>query len=212
MRHAFKKAIQWKWCDSNPLIGVKSNPEQPRDRHLSLSELASFKAALNRKTETPSILVIQFILLTGCRKGEALNASWDQFDIVNGHWTKPSSHTKQRHVHRVPLSTSAVEILQRAKAISNGEIVFPGKTGKPLTDIKKSFASLLDEAEIKGLRVHDLRHSFASILASSGTDLHVVGKLLGHTQAVTTLRYAHYFDEPLRDATEIMSNAARNND
>lgn len=209
LRHAFRKAIQWKWTEHNPVVGVKSNPEQPRDRHLSLAELAALHKALDARADTPSILAIKFILLTGCRKGEALNATWSQIDSETATWTKPSSHTKQRRIHRVPLSTAASEVLERARKFEKSEFLFPSKGGQPLTDIKKAFASILADAGIQNFRMHDLRHSFASILASSGADLQVVGKLLGHTQTATTMRYAHYFDDTLRKATELMSEATR---
>ena len=84
--------------------------------------------------------------------------------------------------------------------------VFPGKVdGKPLTEIKTFWKKVLQEADIKDLRPHDLRHTHASHLVSSGMSLSIVGKLLGHTQASTTQRYAHLADEPLRHAAELFS-------
>src|SRR6185437_1533130 len=125
-----------------------------------------------------------------------------------GIWTKPSSHTKQKREHRVPLSVTARQLLgdMRAKA-ERGEkplsYVFPGRLGNgPMVEIKSSWAALCKAAELKGIRVHDLRHTYASILASEGQSLPVIGALLGHTQPGTTARYAHLFDDPLRAATE----------
>lgn len=209
LRHAFNKAIQWDWATSNPAAGVKRNAEHPRERFLSREELEAFFAALDNRPETSSTLALRFILLTGCRRGEALSALWEQFDLVSGHWTKPSAHTKQRRTHRVPLSTEALATLKRARALTNGDVVFPGSKGEPLVEIKKMFKAVLAEAGIEGLRIHDLRHSYASVLASGGAPLNVIGRLLGHTQAATTMRYAHLFDEPLREASEFMSKASR---
>jgi integrase len=80
--------------------------------------------------------------------------------------------------------------------------LFPGKDGKPLTDIKHFWASICRKADIAGARLHDIRHTHASILASMGLSLPIIGALLGHTQVATTQRYAHLMDDPLRAATE----------
>ncbi len=211
LRHAFNKAIQWEWASANPVTGIKRNVEQPRERYLSRAELEAFFAALDAKPETSSTLAIRFMLLTGCRRGEALSALWQQIDLETGHWTKPSAHTKQRRTHRVPLSSEAIATLKRARGMTNGDVVFPGPSGSPLVDIKRTFKSVLESAGIQGLRIHDLRHSYASVLASGGAPLNVIGRLLGHTQPVTTMRYAHLFDEPLREASQLMSNASNPN-
>lgn len=200
VRHVFNKGIRWQLCDSNPATGAAKNPEQHRDRYLTDDEHERFLEALNRREDTSSTLALRMLLLTGARRSEVLKADWNQFDIVGGVWTKPSSHTKQKRTHRVPLSPEAVDILKRARKMSNGQFVFPGREGRPLTDIKKLFASLLREADIQNLRLHDLRHSFASILATGGQSLPIIGALLGHTQVATTARYAHLMDNALREA------------
>ena len=181
---------------------------------------------------------IKLLMLTGARRGEVLGARWDMFDLENGVWTKPSSHTKQRKLHRVPLSGPALGLLQDMKAAAQAEAqvdgrppspyVFPGPTGKPLTDIKRTWRAVCRKAGLgatvplldkKGkpvldrrgnprtefqpnVRIHDIRHSFASILVSAGASLPLIGQMLGHTQVQTTQRYAHLFDDPLRQAAE----------
>jgi integrase len=143
-------------------------------------------------------------------------ATWDQFDLERGIWTKPSAHTKQKREHRVPLSGAAMALLseirteQRAGDRSQGNViqlsaasdyVLPGRDRKkPLNDIKKFWATACREAKIADVRLHDLRHTFASVLASSGESLLIIGQLLGHTQPSTTARYAHLFDNPVREA------------
>lgn len=160
--------------------------------------------ALGECANKVSAGAIKMMLLTGARRGEVLNAKWDQFDLKAGVWTKPSSHTKQKKEHRVPLSPAALSVLQdmeRYKKVDDDH-VFPGrKAGKPIQDIKKFWASTCNAANLQGLRLHDLRHSFASLLASSGKSLPIIGALLGHTQPATTARYSHLLDEPLREAT-----------
>jgi integrase len=94
--------------------------------------------------------------------------------------------------------------MAREQAVGN--IVFPGRTGKSLVEIKKAFKAVCEAAGITNFRIHDLRHSFASMLASDGISLPVIGRLLGHTQASTTMRYSHLLDDPLREATQLVSN------
>lgn len=102
----------------------------------------------------------------------------------------------------MPLAQAAVDLLRTLQAEKTGPWVFPGRDGKPLTDVKRTWAGLCEAAELDGVRLHDLRHTYASILASEGMSLPVIGALLGHTQAQTTARYSHLFDDPLRAATE----------
>lgn len=207
VRHAFNKANRWSWMSINPANGVKRSAEVPRDRYLSRAETKRFIKALDARSQSSSTLALRFILLTGCRKGEALKADWSQFDLEARVWVKPSSHTKQRRTHRVPLSDGAMLVLAKAKKSFSSQFVFPSRDGGHLTDIKKTFAAICNDAELENFRVHDLRHSFASILASGGHSLTVIGQMLGHTQAGTTLRYSHLFDDALRDAARSVSEA-----
>ena len=125
-------------------------------------------------------------------------------DLEQGVWTKPGHTTKQKTEHRVPLSAPALELLTaiRAKAPDDAEFVFPGRHSGHRFDLKKPWPKICKAAGITGVRVHDLRHTYASLLASAGFSLPMIGALLGHTQPQTTHRYAHLFDDPLRQATE----------
>ena len=205
IRHAFSKAIRWELVASNPVIGIEKNSETPRHRYLDDMERKRFIAALDARQDTPSALALHFLLFTGARKGEVLKARWDQIDFISEAWIKPSAHTKQRRLHRVPLSKAAMDILRRAREISDSEYVFPGANGGPLIDIKKMFQAVCAEARIEGLRIHDLRHSYASALVSRGTSLPIIGGLLGHTQVSTTARYSHLADEAMRRATNLLN-------
>jgi integrase len=148
---------------------------------------------------------IRLLLLTGCRKSEALSATWDQFDLDGrGVWVKPAHSTKQRRTHETPLSESALALLRSMRRAAPADAVhlFPGRDGRPhLADIRESWERICKAAKLADLHIHDLRHSYASQLASAGVGLHVIGALLGHTQASTTHRYAHLLDTPLRMAT-----------
>jgi integrase len=202
LRKAFNLAIRWGWRTDNPGKGVHRNPEQKRTRYLSAAELSRLYEALAKHPEKSSVDAIRLLALTGARRGEVLAARWDEFDLRAGIWTKPSANTKQRREHRVPLSGPAISLLQELRRRTNGDYVFPGKHGKPLADVKRTWRTVVEQAALSDVRLHDLRHTYASILVSGGASLPVVGALLGHTQPATTARYAHLYDDPLRAATE----------
>ncbi len=210
LRHVYNTAIRWKLVSESPVGSGLKNREEGRERYLSGDERGRFLAALDRRPDTPSALALRFLLLTGARRGEVLKATWGQFDLINAVWIKPSAHTKQNKLHRVPISDGAVEVLRRARELSNGEYAFPGKSGHALVEIKKLFKAVCTEANIVDFRIHDLRHSYASFLVSDGTSLPIIGKLLGHTQVATTNRYAHLEDDPLRKATNRLSQSISN--
>ncbi len=154
---------------------------------------------------------IRLLILTGSRTGEMLKATWDQFDLKAGVWTKPAHTTKQRKLAHHPLSSQARDILDIMYRYSQSQFLFPGKVdGQSFQDIKKAWASIRLRAHLPDVRIHDLRHTYASHLVSSGLSLSIVGKLLGHTQAATTQRYAHLADEPLREATELFGSGLIN--
>ena len=143
------------------------------------------------------------LLLTGARRGEVLAAKWDDINLDAGTWRKPGSATKQKTEHEVPLSAAARALLKNLQERSAPKAVwlFPARDGHR-KDIKDSWATICRAANIKGARAHDLRHTYASVLASAGQGLPIIGALLGHATPVTTARYAHLFDDPLRKAAE----------
>ena len=158
-----------------------------------------------------------FMLLTGCRRGEALGARWDQFDPSLRIWTKPAATTKQRREHRVPVSTRVTDMLKaRRDALSAAPVddpvqaspfVFATDQGRSLVDVKRTWASVTKTAGVSDVHMHDLRHTFASLLVSQGQSLPVIGAMLGHTQTQTTARYAHLFDDSLMAAAEMVGAA-----
>ena len=202
LRKALNLAVRWDWIDRNPASGVRPNPEQKRNRYLSREEISRLIEALDNHPERASADAILFMLLTGCRKGEALNARWDHLDLARRIWTKPSSETKQRREHRVPYSSVVAGILEQRWAEADGAYIFPGSFGAPLREVRKTWQSACCTAQLENVRVHDLRHTFASLVASSGQSLLIVGELLGHSTAQTTKRYAHLYDDSLRSAAE----------
>lgn len=195
-------AIRWNWRSDNPCRGIERNQEQKRKRYLSGDELARLTTALAGHRDQQAANIVRLLLLTGARKGELVAATWDQFDLENGIWTKPGATTKQKTDHVIPLSAPARQLLgDLHKARDDSGYLFPGRLGHR-REIKDSWTAICKVAGIEGLRVHDLRHSFASSLAGAGFSLPIIGALLGHTQPATTARYAHLASDPLRAATE----------
>jgi integrase len=141
-----------------------------------------------------------------------LNARWDQFDLDRAVWTKPAATTKQRRLHRAPISGVAVALLGaiRLQVADDCPWVFPGDApGKPIIEIKRFWRDVRIEADFEDVRIHDLRHTFASLLVSGGMSLPMIGRLLGHTQVQTTHRYAHLFDDPLRVGLDALGEMLR---
>ena len=199
----FNLAIQEGMRDDNPTKGVKRNLETPRERYLSGEELVKLLDALAAHPDQSEANAVRLLMLTGARRGEVLAMTWNQIDFEKATWTKPSSHTKQKKQHHVPLSAPALQILAEMRDGSGSDYVFPGRDGNGhRVDLKKPWTTLIKAAKIEGLRLHDLRHSFASVAAAGGASLPMIGKLLGHTQVATTGRYAHLDVDPLREVAE----------
>jgi integrase len=167
-------------------------------------------AALATHGDRQGADIVRMLMLTGARRGEVLGARWADFDLEQGIWTKPAALTKQNAQHQVPLNPPVRALLSDLdrKKKPDAVFVFPSNRGESghREEIKKDWAQLCKTANLSGARIHDVRHTFASALASSGMTLPIIGALLGHTQPSTTQRYAHLFDGALRQATERAAN------
>ncbi len=219
-------ALRWGLLERNPAQGVHRNAEEGRERYLTPDEIKALSAALDESPAQDSADVVRLLLLTGARVGEVLSMRWEQLDLDTGIWTKPAAATKQNKTHRVPLSPPAVAVLKRrheagkekrqrrATKLDRGAQegspwVFPGDgSNGHMTTIRSFWSAVCKRAKIKEARIHDLRHTFASLLVSAGESLPIVGALLGHTQAKTTSRYAHLLDDPLLAAAERVAEIA----
>jgi integrase len=199
-------SVRWGWRTDNPVKGIERNQETPRQRYLTGAELARLTEALADLRDQGAANAVRLLLLTGARRGELLAARWSDIDLDAGVWVKPGSTTKQKTIHRVPLSEATCRLLagMKAQAGAGAEWLFPPPRGctPHRIDLDDAWRALREAAGIADVRLHDLRHTFASVLASSGLSLPIIGALLGHTKAQTTLRYAHLLDDPLRAATE----------
>lgn len=214
LRKMFNLAIAWKIRPDNPALGFYRRAETERDRFLSMEEIGRLAQALDAAPDQRVADLIRLAMLTGARIGECRHARFDQFNLDLAIWTKQAAHTKQRRVHRVPISAAAVKLIRRRRADAPADCpwVFPGDARdelgqlKPLQDIRRFWASIRKAANLPDVCVHDLRHTFASLLVSSGASLEMIGKLLGHTQAKTTGRYAHLVDAPLRQGVNAVGD------
>jgi integrase len=193
---------------SNPCKGAPRNTETKREAVFSDEQVAKLILGIGVYPHRTAADAIMLALLTGARTAEVLQARWSEIDFGRGVWVKPARHTKQRQDHRLPLGVPALRLLEDRRNEVACEWVFPGrKGGHRLTSVRKAWTTICAAAGIPhgreaGFVVHDLRHQFASIAISSGASLAMVGGLLGHTQAQTTMRYAHLFERPLRAVSD----------
>jgi integrase len=205
MSKMFSLAMKWGWSSDNPVKGLERYHEERRERWLSDDELGRLLGALSTHLNQRAANAVRFQLLTGARIGEVLSARWSDVDLTRGVWIKPSHHTKQNRTEHLPLSAPALALLaeMRERAGAVERYLFPGDApDKPLQGIKKFWRSITEQTGLKDYRLHDNRHTHASHLVSSGLSLEIVGRLLGHTNPLTTKRYAHLADDPLRAAAE----------
>ena len=148
---------------------------------------------------------VRLQLLTGARIGEVLAAQWTEIDFERGVWTKPSHHTKQKRMQHLPLSAPAMALLADWRAASpiDDPHLFPGDvSGKPLQDIKNFWRGVTKAADLHGYHIHDNRHTHASHLISSGLGLGLSAGSSAIPIPLTTKRYAHLADDPLRAAAD----------
>jgi integrase len=169
-------------------------------------------AALNKHPDRASADAIRLLLLTGARRGEILSMRWLDIDLDSGTWSRKALTLKQDRDHAIPLSDAALALLHsiRDQQIGGrsgqglGTYVFPSATSesKHLVAIRKLWRNILKEAELRNFRIHDLRHSFASQLVSTGASLELISSLLGHADVKTTQRYSHLYDSVERTAVD----------
>jgi integrase len=212
------KAVEWGWRDDNPARFVKGHTEHGRERYLSPEEIARLFEQLDKsQAKQPDACDgIRLALLTGARRGEILGMRWADLDLGDkGIWTKPPGLTKQRRLHRVPLSAEAIDVLHRRLAERAGVPgvvrlrpdghVFKGGGVKEHTNrFEAQWRNIRAAAGLEDCRFHDLRHSYASLLVGKGLSLPIIGAMLGHAKSATTQRYAHLADAPLREAAAIV--------
>lgn len=216
---AFNLAEVWEWRPdgSNPCRHIKKFREDRRERFLSSEEFARLGAALAQAESgemayfrpgrssayyvpKQAVAALRLLIFTGARRGEILSLKWDFVNFEASRLELPDSKTGAKFVY---LPAPALKLLSELPRDPDNPFVITGaKPGTHLVNMKDPWAAIREAADLPDLRIHDLRHSFASIGAGGGMSLPVIGALLGHKETSTTARYAHLSDNPLRIAVE----------
>ncbi len=204
IRHALNLAVQWDLLGSNPADKIPLFKEDnKKERYMTEVEQARLLHTLKTDKNRTVCLVILFLLSTGARLNEALKASWEYVDIDNRVWRIPATNSKSKKVRSVPLNQSAINVLTEiAKTSNQGHLFINQRTGKRYTNINKTWHRIRKEAGLPTLRLHDLRHQYASHLVNSGRSLYEVQQILGHSDPTVTQRYAHLSTRALQEAAE----------
>ena len=186
----------------NPCMQIERYKEKKHNRFLDQEELTRLWAVLDDYEKSGdislySVFAFRLLILTGCRLGEIRTLKWDY--IKGKHIEFPDSKTGYK---RLPLNNEVLAILDTIPKLENNAYVICGSVdGQPVINLQKSWRHIRAKAELDDVRIHDLRHTFASHAVMSGTSLAIVSKLLGHSQISTTMRYAHLADKELLEAT-----------
>ena len=197
-------AIGRRLCTDNPARGIKKAPVRKVERFLSEAEIARLAEALDAEVKRSGnpypVTAIKLLLLTGCRKGEITNLRWNHVDFERECLRLPDSKTGAKVVY---LNAPARALLQELPHTAGSPRAFPGMRADGAGPaIDKAWSRVRKAAQLSDVRLHDLRHSFASVGAAGGLSLPVIGALLGHKHAATTARYAHLSADPLRAAND----------
>lgn len=192
--------------NSNPCKGIKKFPGNKRQRYLTADEFGRLGQAITSLEQSRDISIyaaaaIRLLALTGCRRNEILQLKYSYIDFERQAIFLPDSKTGAKKVN---LNQPAIDILRSLPRQLNTDYVIIGRVaGKPIVNIQKPWKRVLEAAKIENFVLHDLRHTYASLLASNGASLPMIGKLLGHSNSQTTERYAHLNDEPITELNKM---------
>lgn len=213
LSHLMALAEVWEWrpASTNPCRGIARFKETARKRYLSGDEIGRLGSSLEALVREKKLLLsganaIKMLLLTGARVSEILTSRWEWLDLDRRVLNLPDSKTGAKPIY---LSDAALRVVDAQRARRAGsEFIFPSLTGSNhLVGLQKMWLRVCAHAGIGGVRMHDLRHTAASIGIGQGASLAIIGRLLGHTQAQTTLRYAHLDQDPAMRAANDIGNA-----
>lgn len=202
-------AVQWGYLERNPAQGIpKFQENNQRQRFLNAEEIQAFFRALEAEPNRQAADFIQLLLLTGARVGELLNATHQDVDTTGGVWRIPYSKSGKARV--VILNDAATVLFARQVSLPNNPYIFPGSPkykNARMAPPQKAFERIKQAAQLDDLRLHDLRHSFASLAVGAGASLYDVQKILGHSSPNMTQRYSHLADVRLKQVSNSVSAA-----
>jgi integrase len=201
----FAERIGWRTDGSNPCRHVEKYRQRRRERFLSADELGRLGDVLAAYDSSPYYgAAIKLLVFTGARLGEILGLQWQWIDFERGEARLPDSKTGAKTLHLPPPALAVLAELPRVEG--NPYVIVGGVQGAALVNLEKPWRAIRKAAGLDDVRLHDLRHSFASIAASGGMGLPIIGKMLGHTQAQTTQRYAHLANDPVKAAAATVAH------
>jgi integrase len=204
LKRMYSLAIRWDvFAGPNPIVGVQmANPDNRREILLSEEELARLLQVLQTDPNRAVCAVARYLLFTGARLMEALSAKWEHIDLERRLWRIPAATSKSKRIRSVPLNDSALEVLTEVGTAGRHEYVFVNEqTKKPYTTVARVWNRLRRSAGLPRLRLHDLRHTHASVLCNAGVDLYAIAGFLGLADVSTTKRYAHLSAKTMHEAS-----------
>ena len=193
-------AVHKKYIEKNTTSSIKKLNKLSRLKTLSDSDIEKLIAGTTNKLTKD---LITFLIYTGCRKGEALNLKWDDVDMQND--VIAIKGTKTKYDRYIPISKPLKELLKAIEKKQDDLYVF-NRNGAKLGNFRKSFMTACRNAGLKDMRIHDLRHVFASKMVMNGTSLYITGELLGHRTTQMTKRYSHLVPDTLKKAVDDVFN------
>ena len=203
LKRVLNLAIQWEILDGkNPAVGIQQYRELNLvENYMDDEQLQRLLAILKTDKNRTVCHIILFLLSTGARLNEALQAQWKYIDVDRRVWRIPATNSKSGKVRAVPLNDSAIDVLSLQDTRDEFEHVFINKqTRRPYTTIQKVWNRLRNAADLGHVRCHDLRHQYASMLVNSGRTLYEVQQILGHSTSKVTQRYSHLTTATLQSA------------
>jgi integrase len=206
LRYLFNLARKWSVlrANENPAAGMPVPPDVQRNRFLSQEETSRLVASIEADENITAAKSIRLLLLTGARRNEVTHAKWEHVDWEKGTLLVPMAKSGKPRI--ITLSVSAIALLASVKKLDGNPYIFPSPiTGRPSASIFFPWNRIRKRAGLSDVRLHDLRHSFASYLVNAKEDLYVVQRLLGHAHARSTQRYAHLTTDTLAEATEVVA-------
>ncbi len=207
LKHSLNLAIDWGMLALNPAVRVPLFHEDNKmENYLDDAQLENLLAVLRNDDNRTVCLIVMYLLSTGARLNEVLSATWDQVDRQRRVWRILASNSKSKRIRAVPLNDSAIEVLNLLDTEGKFTHLFINhQTGLPYTTITKVFDRLRRKAGLPHLRIHDLRHQYASFLVNAGRTLYEVQQILGHSDPSVTMRYSHLSTKTLQDAANSAS-------